>query len=115
MGEYKDSLCSARRAFRPKPKVDSAVVQFDLLSKPKVAIRDEALYKKVVKSAFAQRRKKIVNSFLNSSLGLDKETIEEWLRCAGISAERRAETLTMEEFARLSNNLSTFLGLSTKK
>lgn len=102
-------------AFRPKPKVDSAVVQFDLLSKPKVAIRDEALYKKVVKSAFAQRRKKIVNSFLNSSLGLDKETIEEWLRCAGISAERRAETLTMEEFARLSNNLSTFLGLSTKK
>lgn len=102
-------------AFRPKPKVDSAVVRFELLSKPKVAICDEALYKKVVKSAFAQRRKKIVNSFVNSSLGLDKKSTEEWLRSAGISAERRAETLTMEEFARLSNNLSTFLGLSTKK
>lgn len=102
-------------AFRPKPKVDSALVRFELLPRPKVPINDESLYKKVVKAAFAQRRKKLINSFLNSSLGLDKPSLEKWLKSADVAPERRAETITMDEFARLSNSLPYFLGSSSEK
>lgn len=104
-----------RGAFRPAPKVDSALVRFALLPQPKVHVDDESLYKKVVKAAFAQRRKKLVNSFLSSSLELDKSSVEIWLKAAGVDKERRAEEVTMEEFARLSNTLFSFMGSSAKK
>lgn len=85
-------------AFRPRPKVDSAVVSFEIPSAPRVALADEAVFRRVVKAAFSQRRKTLRNS-LKALLG---ERTEEVLLRVGIDPMRRAETLTLEEFARLS-------------
>jgi 16S rRNA (adenine1518-N6/adenine1519-N6)-dimethyltransferase len=85
-------------AFRPVPKVDSAVIHMNILEKPLVELKDEKLFKSVVKTAFSQRRKVISNSLK----GMRKDA-KEWLGNAGIDPNRRPETLSIEEFARLSN------------
>ncbi|MDH4099403.1 MAG: 16S rRNA (adenine(1518)-N(6)/adenine(1519)-N(6))-dimethyltransferase RsmA [Nitrospirota bacterium] len=85
-------------AFRPRPKIDSAVVSFETPSVPRVALVDENAFRRVVKAAFSQRRKTLRNS-LKALLG---ERVEEVLLTVGIDPMRRAETLTLEEFARLS-------------
>lgn len=91
------------RAFFPPPKVDSVVLRFDPLPEPRVFLHDEALYRKLVKSAFAQRRKTLRNSLLGS--GWQGEQIESACQAAGIDPGRRGETLTVEEFGVLANFL----------
>lgn len=83
-------------AFRPVPKVDSAVIHIEILEKPKVIVRDEKLFFRIVKTAFAQRRKTLSNSLKSIS-----KDIKEILINARIEPIRRAETLSIEEFARL--------------
>ncbi|MEW6117711.1 MAG: 16S rRNA (adenine(1518)-N(6)/adenine(1519)-N(6))-dimethyltransferase RsmA [Nitrospirota bacterium] len=90
-----------RGAFRPIPKVDSAVVHIQILDKPRVEVRDEKLFFKVVKTAFAQRRKTLSNALKPLS-----KDIREMLAEAGIDPIRRAETLSIEEFAKLADHLS---------
>ena len=86
-----------KNVFHPKPNVDSAVLQF--LFKEKDKTINEALFFKVVKSCFRQRRKTILN---NLSLCVPEKTIaKDLLEKAGIEETRRAETLSMEEFIRL--------------
>jgi 16S rRNA (adenine1518-N6/adenine1519-N6)-dimethyltransferase len=92
------------RAFRPPPKVESAVLRVNVLSTPRVAVPDEQRFRAVVRAAFAQRRKTIGNS-LAAVLGLPSGEIRDALERAGIDASRRAETLTLEEFARLAARL----------
>ena len=87
-----------KEAFRPVPKVDSAVVHIRVLKEPSVYVRDQDYFFKVVKSAFSQRRK-----MLSNSLRSIKEDADEWLAEAGIDPRRRPETLSMEEFAHLAN------------
>jgi len=87
-----------REAFRPVPKVDSAVVHIKILEKPSVDVGDERLFFKLVKTAFSQRRKMLSNSLKNI-----RSDIKEWLTEAGIDPQRRPETLSIEEFARLSD------------
>lgn len=89
-----------KEAFRPAPKVDSAVVHIEILDKPSVEVTDEKIFSKVVKTAFSQRRKMLSNSL--KSLGRD---VKEWLGEVGIDPERRPETLSIEEFAKLANSL----------
>jgi len=87
-----------KEAFRPSPKVDSAVVHMRILDKPSVAVRDEKLFFRLVRTAFSQRRK-----MLSNSLRTVHEDVTEWLRKAGIDPRRRPETLSMQEFARLAD------------
>ena len=87
-------------AFYPPPKVHSAVVEFDVLAKPRFKVEDEAFLKRVVSAAFSQRRKKISNSL--KSLFADNNQLNEALAKAGIDPDRRAETVSVEEFCRLS-------------
>ena len=89
-----------RGAFRPIPKINSAVVHFKILEKPPVSVKNEEFFFRVVKMAFSQRRKMLSNAL--KSMG---EDIKDKLAEAGIIPSRRPETLSIEEFARLSDVL----------
>ncbi len=87
--------------FHPPPKVDSAVLKLTRLEKPRAEVRDELRFRKVVKAGFAQRRKTLSNS-------LKSDKTFEWdgvLERAGIDGSRRAETLSVEEFAAIERAL----------
>ncbi len=94
-------------SFYPRPKVESAVVRFEFLQKPRVEIEDESTFRKVVKASFGHRRKTLKNSLKSAAfLNVEEEEIERHLRKAGIDPRRRGETLTLREFAALSEALS---------
>lgn len=94
-------------SFYPRPKVESAVVRLDFLQGPRVEITDEELFRKVVKASFGHRRKTLRNSLKNSlSLEGKGKAIEMSLCRAGIDPERRGETLTLQEFANLTEAIS---------
>ena len=94
-------------SFYPRPKVESAVVRFNFLQKPRVEIEDEAMFRKVVKASFGHRRKTLKNALRNVGFfGLKPGDVEAFLRRAGIDPTRRGETLTLEEFAVLSEVIS---------
>ena len=95
----------SRGSFMPSPKVDSCVIELDLTKKGDYKVSDEALFFKMVKSAFAQRRKTILNS-LSSGMGIGKDKITLAVENAGLSLTARAEALTMEELVTLSNKIS---------
>ncbi|MEM5818237.1 MAG: 16S rRNA (adenine(1518)-N(6)/adenine(1519)-N(6))-dimethyltransferase RsmA, partial [Desulfitobacterium hafniense] len=84
------------QAFWPAPKVTSAVVRFELRSYPEFRVKEKDFFR-VVKAAFSQRRKTLGNS-LAGGLGLPKQQIGEILAAAGVDEQRRAETLSIEEF-----------------
>jgi len=96
-----------KTVFMPQPNVDSCVVKMDLLEKPRVKVEDEGFLFKVVRASFSQRRKTILNNLVNSlENGKEKrEAILASLKGSGIDPTRRGETLTIEEFARLSDEL----------
>lgn len=96
-------------AFMPMPGVDSAVVNLKIRQEAPVALKDEALFFRVIKAAFAQRRKTLLNALYGSGLNLEKSQVEELLSSCGIDARRRGETLSMNEFAALSNKIWLFL------
>ena len=87
-------------SFLPAPKVDSAVLVCKKRSKPPVDVPDEKTFFKVVAAAFSVRRKMLNNSLKNMG-GLNGEQVKAWLDRAGIDGRRRAETLSLEEFAML--------------
>ena len=92
----------SRGSFMPAPNVDSAVIRLNVADKPRVDVKDEKLFFKMIKSAFAQRRKTISNS-ITSGLSLSKESFKEACEKAEISPTARAEALTLDELAKLSN------------
>jgi len=94
------------QAFYPHPKVESAVVGFEILERPRVTINDHGFFQEVVRASFAQRRKTILNCLKNSPLVLGtKEEILEVLKAVGIDPRRRAETLDLVEFQHLAEAL----------
>jgi 16S rRNA (adenine1518-N6/adenine1519-N6)-dimethyltransferase len=92
-------------AFHPPPKVHSAVVRLVRRERPPVAPRDLALFWKVVRAAFAYRRKTLANS-LSLALGYDRSAIERALEQSNLSSEQRGERLTIDDFARLADALA---------
>jgi 16S rRNA (adenine1518-N6/adenine1519-N6)-dimethyltransferase len=94
----------SRGSFMPSPNVDSCVIELDLTKKGDYNVFDEELFFKMVKSAFAQRRKTILNS-LSSGMGIDKAKITLAVENAGLSPTARAEALTMEQLVELSNKI----------
>lgn len=87
-------------AFYPVPKVDSAILRLTPWPSPPVEAPSKELFFEVVRAGFSQPRKQLRNS-LKSGLALPAETALQMLRQAGIAAERRAETLSLEEWGRL--------------
>ena len=88
-------------SFSPPPKVESVVLQFDPLPELRFPIENEEIYRRLVRGAFTQRRKTLRNSLLAS--GWSPVEVDTLLTKNRIDPRRRGETLTLEEFARLSN------------
>jgi 16S rRNA (adenine1518-N6/adenine1519-N6)-dimethyltransferase len=88
-------------AFRPPPAVDSAVVRAAFRASPRVPLDDPAGFVRLVKAAFAQRRKTLANALRSGFPALGAATVAQRLAAAAIDGRRRAETLSLEEFARL--------------
>jgi 16S rRNA (adenine1518-N6/adenine1519-N6)-dimethyltransferase len=93
----------SRRSFLPRPRVDSAVVVLDTAAAPRVPLADVELYEAVVRAAFGQRRKMLRNAVavLAASRGIDSRQLEARFAQAGVDPRARAETLALEDFARL--------------
>ena len=92
--------------FMPQPNVDSSVIKLNVLDKPKVSVKNEEFLFRLIKAAFAQRRKTLINCLTNSSeLKLSKQTCTEALEEAGFNLQVRGEALSLEEFAKLSDIL----------
>lgn len=91
-------------AFTPPPEVESAVVRLEMRDAPRADPGDDALFRKVVKGAFIQRRKTVANSLKGARVA-SAEAIGSALERAGIDPGRRAETLSVEEFAALTRAL----------
>lgn len=90
--------------FVPPPKVDSAVVKMAFRNTPAVSIKDEEMFFKTVKAAFSQRRKTLLNCLV-SNFTHTKAELTELMESVGIEPTRRGETLSLDEFARLSDIL----------
>lgn len=93
--------------FIPQPKVCSSVIALKKRAAPAVEVDDKKQFFKVVKAAFAQRRKTLLNALsAGGILGKDKQSISDILKKAGIDEKRRGETLSMEEFALVVKEIS---------
>jgi 16S rRNA (adenine1518-N6/adenine1519-N6)-dimethyltransferase len=93
--------------FYPRPKVDSAVIRMTVRENPAVPLKNGLFFQKVVRAAFAQRRKTLINNLKSSTLWSPSngEDMVAVLNRLGIDGMRRGETLSVEEFGRLSNEL----------
>ena len=87
-------------AFWPKPDVDSMLVRFILRDHAPVQVPSEALLFRIIRGSFQMRRKQLLNT-MEESLGTSKQMVTRICRQAAIAPERRGETLTLDEFARL--------------
>lgn len=92
-----------RENFVPSPNVDSVVIRIDMTKSMKNFVKNKSNFFKLVKAAFSQRRKNILNS-LSSQMGMPKERISEILKSSNIDSSLRAEQLSFEDFAKLSDN-----------
>lgn len=94
----------SKHVFIPKPEVDSTVVRLRRRERPPVEVDDRSRFFKVVRAAFAQRRKTLKRA-LSAGLSLTSTDVTAALEQAGINPQRRGETLTIEEFAAVANEL----------
>ena len=93
-----------RNCFVPSPNVDSAVMRLAVREQPEFPVKDEKFFFKLVKAAFAQRRKTAQNG-ISAGLGLPKEQVAEALENIGLQKDIRAEKMTMQELAALADSL----------
>ena len=101
-----DKVASVPRSvFVPQPNVDSVVLRLNIRSEKAVKLDNEKLFFDCVKAGFGQRRKTLLNS-LQKVNGVDKNIVMQSLASAGIEESRRAETLTIEEFALIANEVN---------
>ena len=98
-----------QNCFMPRPNVDSAVIKLTLHQESIVDINDEEQLLKIIKAAFSQRRKTLLNTLAsNVNLGLSKEEIKNILDESGIGASTRGETLSLDDYAMLSNYIDNY-------
>ena len=93
----------SRGSFLPAPKVDSTVIRLDIRETPPVNAPERELFR-VVHAGFGMRRKTLLNA-LSSGLGLSKDTVAQAISSAGLAPTVRAEELTLQQFAALTNQL----------
>ncbi len=91
-----------RSSFKPAPNVDSKVIRLRPRTEPVIDVAEPKVFFKVVRAAFNQRRKTLLNAL---SMSFDKDRLRDAEAVTGISLTRRGETLTLDEFATLANAL----------
>ncbi len=94
-----------RTSFLPAPNVDSAVIKLNIRKIPPISLHDENGFFKLVKAAFAQRRKTFLNTVSNT-LQIDKETLKTILQNLNIEPTIRGEQLSIEQLAEISNSIN---------
>ncbi len=92
-------------AFIPEPKVNSTVINLEVLKEPKVAVKSEEKLFEVIKTAFMQKRKTLLNALANSNKYGSKEQICKTLELLSIDNRVRPEKLTLEEFAKIADEI----------
>lgn len=96
----------APSSFIPRPKVESIVIRLDRLEKPRVEVKDEKFMFELIRNSFNMRRKTLWNGVKN--IGINKDDLKKAFEEAGIDPKRRGETLSLEEFAALSNKICEY-------
>lgn len=108
--DVKRIMVVPKGVFMPPPNVASLVVKLTTLERPRVDVEDENLFFKLTRGAFVQRRKTILNNYM--SLIQDskehKSRIIEWLEASGVAPSRRGESLNLNDYAQLSNNMKKY-------
>ena len=104
-----ESVCDVPpSSFIPQPNVGSAVVRLTKYDKPKVTVSDEKYMFEIIRTSFNQRRKTLSNSLSNNpSLGVSRQQVQDALTKMGINDKARGETLSLEQFAALSDILQS--------
>ena len=92
----------SKECFIPSPKVDSAVIKLDILKESKVKVKNEELFFKIIKASFLQKRKTLINSLSNSGID-NKAFLEKMLTNLNLDLKIRAEKLTLEDFAKITD------------
>lgn len=96
-----------KTSFWPVPDVDSSLIRLEILPKPAVSVRDEELFFRIIRGTFNQRRKSIINSLGRESvLNLSKERLSKVLAGIGVDPAIRPQSLSLSDFATLSNALT---------
>ena len=93
-------------SFIPMPEVTSEIIRLKLRKEPKVQVEDEKLFFKIIKFAFMQRRKTLLNSLNNAGIFKDKKQAEKVLTEIGLTQDIRPENLSIEDYANLSDYIS---------
>lgn len=102
--EVRKGFAVAPGSFTPRPTVDSAVVTIVPRVSPPISLRDEATFMRLVRAAFAHRRKMLPNALKDE--GFTPDNVAMGLKEAGLDATRRGETLTLVEFGRLADAIA---------
>lgn len=89
--------------FVPEPKVDSTIIKLEKLAEPRIKIKDEKIFFKVVRDSFNMRRKTLWNAL--KTFKISSDDMQNIFEAAGIDSKRRGETLSIQEFGRLSDEI----------
>lgn len=103
--EAKEIIQVEKNSFLPEPEVTSEVIQFKIRNKPPVQVTNEEKMFKIIKNAFTQRRKTILNSLTNTQIFKNKEQAQKILTELEIKETSRPEELTLEQFAKISEKI----------
>ena len=94
-----------KTCFIPAPEVNSTVIELKVLKKPNIEVQNEELMFKIIKAAFMQKRKTLLNGLANSNIFGTKDQIEQMLIKLEINPQIRAENLSLQDFAKISNEM----------
>ena len=92
-------------SFIPAPEVTSEVIQFKIRKEPPIKLKDEKAMFKIIKNAFTQRRKTLLNSLVNTKIFTNKEQAAEIFKNLNIKENIRPEELSLEEFAKIADEM----------
>ena len=101
-------VCRAEpHCFMPQPKVESVVISLSVLDKPRVEVLDRKFFFRIIKSAFGQRRKTLLNALSKSPyVSLEKSAVQSAIESAGLDINIRGEKLSLSDFQKISDFLT---------
>lgn len=103
--QAEEILTVPNSSFIPEPEVESEVIKLNLRKEPIIKVHDEEKLFSLIKAAFIQRRKTLINAIGNSGLDVSKEKIEQILNELNIDTRVRGEALRIEQFAKIADNI----------
>lgn len=99
-----EMICSVPpESFIPQPRVESVVININIKKEPRVNVLDESLFFRIIKNSFSMRRKTLWNALKQT--GLTEDKLKEAFEASGVDPKRRGETLSIEEFGKLSDEI----------